>query len=299
MTDAQSRALHWLRFIASEALFVAAAFFLAMRLLSEWNQLLPRLQHIHWGYLTAALAPTAGMLALMSLGWTLAMRQVGVRLGRQAGFSIYYRSSILRYLPGSFWYLPGRAYFCQRRGIALTTFAHGAFIELFCLLNVAGILAGLVGLVRIGWGGAVLLSALCSLVIFATIVWPQLLDWSPRLSQCTSDPLDNCRHNLFCLCLVDLATWVLYGSGFYIILLSMSNITLPSPLYVLSSNTAAWLLGFVSFVPAGLGIREGALVFLLPTLSADNIIIASIIQRILELGLEGIFWLIARSIALD
>ena len=64
---------------------------------------------------------------------------------------------------------------------------------------------------------------------------------------------------------------------------------------IIGAFIISWLVGFVSlFAPSGLGIREAVLVsLLLPVLSANDSAIFALIHRILWIGVELIFTLIA------
>jgi hypothetical protein len=150
------------------------------------------------------------MLLLMSYGWTLAMRAAGTRMSGQLGFSLYYRTSILQYLPGSFWYLPGRAYFCQRQGISLSVFVGGALVELFYLLMVAGTLTGLSGLLNanLTWLIAVGLVSLAAITVVT--VWPGILNWVARLLKKVTAPVLLDRRQLVRMIPVYIIVWFLW-----------------------------------------------------------------------------------------
>ncbi len=276
----------------TEALVVAAVYFLVKHLVSNWSQIAPHLQHIRLGYVAAAFLPTLIMLLLVSWGWTFAMRWVGVPLSGCAGFEIYYRSSIFRYLPGSLWYLPGRAYLCQQRGVSLATFAGGAFLELFFLLAAAGMLGGIAAAVRFKhvWLSGV--SLVCLLGIALALLWPGRLRRLVLRGRSTGNAQ---RGGLFAITLVYLCTWFMYGTAMNLLLLALDvpmSISIGNYVYVVGASTAAWMTGFLSLIPTGLGIREASLVGLLqPIASAERIIVLGLVQRTIEIFLEGCLWI--------
>jgi uncharacterized protein (TIRG00374 family) len=73
-----------------------------------------------------------------------------------------------------------------------------------------------------------------------------------------------------------------------------------SIIYVVLVNTAAWIVGFLSFIPTGLGVREVVLVLLfMSSIGGATVIAASLIQRMVELACEGVLWLVATWVLTD
>ena len=67
---------------------------------------------------------------------------------------------------------------------------------------------------------------------------------------------------------------------------------------MIGANAAAWMIGFLSPIPAGLGIREVALgVMFQPLAPVTQIIFVSLVQRTLELLLEIGLWLVAVALS--
>ena len=158
------------------------------------------------------------MQLLMPWGWTLTLRQVGVPLTGRAGFDIYYRSSILRYLPGSLWYLPNRAYLCQQRGIPLASFTRSVSLELYSLLTIGGILGGAAAALRLRsiWPG--LFGAACLLGLI--LIWLNP-GWVQRAFGKSSDiDLQSGRWpGLMRIFLVYAGMWLAYGLAVALLLM--------------------------------------------------------------------------------
>ena len=281
-----------MRTVITEALMVTVVYFLVKHLASNWNQILPHLQYLRLGYVAAAFIPTLIMLLLSSWGWTLVMRWIGVPLSGRAGFEIYYQSSIFRYLPGSLWYLPGRAYLCQQRGILLATFAGGVFLELFFLLAAAGMLAGPSVAARFNLIWPLVVSLVCLLSTVLALLWPEWLRW---LVLRESNVGSVQRTRLFAIVLIYLGAWFMYGTSVNLLLLALdvpTTMSIGNYAYAVSACTAAWVAGFLSLIPTGLGIREASLVSLLqPIASAEHMIVLSLVQRTIEIFLEGCLWI--------
>lgn len=283
----------WLKALATEALVVTAIYFLISHLVSNWNQIAPKLQHIRYGYLALATLATLSMQLLMPWGWIFAMRWVGIPLSGQVGFKIYYRSSIFRYLPGSLWYLPGRAYLCQQRGIPLTLFSASAVLELFFLLTLGGAISAVALASRFRFAWMPIASAAYLFCIIIVLIRPGIVRWFVL----RKSSLNDSRSNIFALMVVCLFIWLTYGIS-VILLFSSFDVSIMSSaqdvMYTISATVAAWMSGFLSFVPTGMGIREVSLSFFFQqTIQSYHIILISLTQRTIELLLEGGLWLVA------
>jgi len=292
----------WLKLIVSEAAVVAALYFLVRHLVNNWGQIAPSLRNMRLGYVVAAFVPILVMLLTVSWGWTLAVRWVGSSLGGRAGFAIYYRSSIFRYLPGSFWYLPGRAYLCRERGISLKAFASSAFVELFFLLAAAGVLGGYAVAVRFELVWLLGVSLVCLLSVVLALLWPgQLRRLVVRGNNLESDRSNAregaLRASLSVIVFVYLCSWLMYGVSLELLLLALDVPAAKSTgnaVYVVSASVTAWMAGFLSLIPTGLGIREAALAGMFCSIApAEHVIVASLVQRTIEILLEGCLWMVS------
>jgi uncharacterized membrane protein YbhN (UPF0104 family) len=282
----------WIKTAITDVLVVTALYFLVQYLAENWHQIAPHLQDIRPGYVIAASVPTLLVLLLSSWGWTLIMRWLGAPMSAWLGFQLYYQSSIFRYLPGSLWYLPGRGILCQRQGISLSLFGKSAFLELFFLLAAAGMLGAVSVAVRYAWAWLSVASLAALLGMIAVVVFQKrfrrLVLWKSELD---SVP----RTGVVWIILTYVATWGMYGASLNLLLAAL-GIPVQSvweSLYVTSAGVAAWTIGFLSFVPTGLGIREASLVGLLqPIAPAYYVVVLGLVQRSLEILLEGGLWCI-------
>lgn len=273
-------------------LMIVAVSLVALQLMANWSQIAPELTRMRPGFLIGSLLSVLTMLLLMGLGWTWALRAMGVQIKIRSGLIIYYRVSILRYLPGSLWHLPGRAYICQECGIPIPTFAQSAFLELFFLLSSCAIWSGWG--IALFWDNAapLLLSAIASGLSLLMIVRPQ---FALSLTASLGLKLRPARGTsmlgmLFIYCLV----WLSYGTAILFLLYAIPGTQPPSPLSATAINSAAWAAGFLSFSPLGLGVRELGLSVMLGSNLGAAAIIASLVQRFMEMALEACLWLVAQ-----
>ena len=283
---------------AGQLLMAIALYLLAARLMYNWQQVALDLSHMQKLPVAGAAILTLAMLLLMPVGWTLAMRAAGVRMSLRSGFAVYYRASILRYLPGAVWYLPGRAYLCQKEGVSLTAFAHSALLELFFSLASGGVLAGWGLAMYLGRPVLRALSVGAAIAIILMIVWPRRLFPTHDAGPHPAGIIAERRKLLLGMLLTYSLVWFMFGGAVALMLQALPGVQPPDLLHMVIANTTAWAAGFVSLAPTGLGVRELGLSMMLGPSLGNAAILASFGQRAIELVTEILLWLVARVISL-
>jgi uncharacterized protein (TIRG00374 family) len=113
----------------------------------------------------------------------------------------------------------------------------------------------------------------------------------------SNDREDARRATLPMIACVYLCSWLAYGVSLNLLLLALDVPAVKSignAFYVVSASVAAWMAGFLSLIPTGLGIREAALAGLFrPIAPAEQVIVLSLIQRTIEILLEGCLWMVS------
>jgi uncharacterized membrane protein YbhN (UPF0104 family) len=99
---------------------------------------------------------------------------------------------------------------------------------------------------------------------------------------------------------VCILAWVIGGIGFYLFIDSVYPISSETILFLTGALAFSSILGLVAiFAPSGLGVREGALVYLLSYMMPEPVaVIISILTRIwmtlIEIGLIGMIYLFGK-----
>lgn len=281
--------------VVGQFFMYGALYILWLRLREQWPLIASDLSRMQAIPAIGALLATLALLLSMSAGWTFALRSVGVPISIYTGFSIYYQTSVFRYLPGAVWHLPGRAYLCQQRGISLATFAQSAFLELFFLLGCGVVLAGCGMAVYISQPEILALSVVTAIVMGLVIVWPERLlaiTWLKVIQPGTIN-----RRALLAMLLIYTTTWFTYGGAIALLLYALPGTQTPPFLMIVITNATAWAVGFLSLSPAGLGARELGLSVMLGADLSAAAVVASLAQRVMELCLEGLLWGVAKLVA--
>ena len=274
-------------------LIMAAAIFWMLRLLSlNWQEMGDAAKNLNPSWLLLALILNLMLLLLMAFGWVIAVSFTGEKISLVLGTSIYYQTSLLRYLPGSVWNFPGRGYLVQQRGISIQSFTQSIFVEQFFLISIAAMIASgrLTGIFNISW--------LPIGVVTGFLILISLLFLSYRLVPVQISNIFKLKsisiYKVILISINYLFVWLLYGLEVLVLLKAFPNITDPTGWDVISSNTAAWLLGFISLAPVGIGVREVSLSALLGSTIGPIAVIASLMQRVIEIIAELGLWILFR-----
>ena len=235
----------------------------------------------HWGLLIlSAGALLVGYLFSASL-WGLMVRELGGPvLPTLAALRIFFTANLGRYLPGKVWQLAGLAYLAQREGVTAPTATAAALLgQLFSLAGAT--LVGLGVLLKSDWGGALgggwsagIGIALFGVLSFPAILRPLLRKLIRRGKGVVPGPLwPGKGFGVRWLGLYALS-WIFQGGAFWLLVRGLGMEL--DPILGVTIFPAAYLLGYLAiFAPAGIGIREGVLIFFLnPMLGAGGAVVA-------------------------
>jgi hypothetical protein len=231
---------------------VAALYLAWSRLVANWDQVTAELAQVSVVVMLSVTGSTFLMLVLMPLGWMYALRASAAPIDFQLAFVMYYRVSILHYLPGSLWHLPGRAMLCQQRGIPLAAFTRSAFLEQFFLLSTGGMLAGGGVAIWLGQPAFLILTLILLGLISVIILMPA------KFSQNMGLPLLGVadRKPLMAMVMTYWLVWLSYGVAIFQLLEALAPHQSPPVWAVIPINSAAYLTGYFSLAPTGVGVRE-------------------------------------------
>lgn len=246
---------------------------------NNFGNIIEQLRQVDLSKLLLSLLLIATGRALMMLMAYDSLASLGEDVSRKTVLIIVSISDPAKYLPGGIWHFVGRAGYYQAEGISLKTGSQALLRENLWLVVSAGF-SGAMFLIlaytqaNLWW--------LCGIII---IIWGVVLRlWSPALNY----------HTIVIQVITQFLMWIALGFSF-VLISSNSTTDFESNMLVMGAFILSWLLGFVSlFAPSGLGIREAVLVaLLLPVMSASDSAVFALIHRILWIGIELIFTLIA------
>jgi hypothetical protein len=199
--------------------------------------------------------------------------------------SAYGRSQLSKYIPGNVFQFLGRQAFGMSAGIKAKVLAKSMLIELI-LLSLAAICFSCLILPSLIPGFGIFKALLLMFLMVSSISYAIKV----RLSTIV---LVSFFYQFFFL--------VISGSIFLILLTNQPSLALHDFTYypiILSVYVIAWLIGlYTPGAPAGLGIRELALIFMLGVLfSESDILQAVLLVRFVNITGDFLFFLVAYSI---
>lgn len=283
MSPTLRRALHW----AGSALALIGVVFVGFRMRSYWLDLdLSRITPGAWISI-AALSVIYGLAnLLLALGWWHFLRHLGATLTRLGSIRIYGMSQLAKYVPGNIFHLAGRQALGMAAGIPAGILAKSTIWELGSIA-VAGTLFGWLILPLLSPGFPELASVvllLCSVALVGGIF---------RLMA-----LRQAEWAFICQLLFLLVSGAVFVALLHLIASSDGLDTVRHWQIIGGAYTVAWLVGLVTpGAPAGVGVREVVLLFLLKGLVAEmDLLMAVLLGRLVTVLGDFLFFVAASSI---
>jgi hypothetical protein len=265
------------------------------------------------GYLWAAGAAALLRGPLIVYPWWRIVRSWGYPLGWWRAVRLYFHSGLARYAPGQWWFVPARAYLAEREGVPLSVTAASTAVETVVVTGAAAGVA-LVGLSTAPGLPDKARDALAILGILVPFVLVGLMmsDLSVRLwnrlaavlkrGRIQPDILSGreARNSLFGA----YGNWALYGMVAWCALAGVSGGSYAGQGLAVMGIFAASVLGgaVLLFVPQGIAVREGVLVYLLNALLAVPVpeaIVAAALTRLIAMAAEGVWAIAALGVRAD
>jgi glycosyltransferase 2 family protein len=259
--------------------------FLAVRLWQLWRRDPVDLSHLGPG--TVTLAAIASVIAVSSYGvvWLYVLRRLRVR-APLGWVTIFFKSQLGKYIPGSVWQFAGRVGIARRYGLPLGVGLVSVGVEVVA----SSLAAGAVGLLVLGGWSLVFASVGVAAVLLAGVVMRRPLHAAMSHLATIGVSRLGVERRVFADAIRTLPTaavlyllvWAVYGVGFWLTARALFSVPVaPLPVYV-GTFALAWLAGFVAvFAPGGVGVREAVIVALLGSrLGEANAIVLAASSRL-------------------
>jgi uncharacterized membrane protein YbhN (UPF0104 family) len=239
---------------------------LAYKVVQLWDEVA---QYV-WGgdcaLLGLSLLILAGYCVVLAFAWQLILRVLGASLGWTTAAAVYFYSNLMRYIPGTFWYIPGRVHLSRSHGVVAEKSSLSLVLESYLELLSALLVGG--GALVMAFGGISVVplagAAVLLLLGLRPVVFLRVVNAILRRIGREEIALVLPYRQMVLLLLPYLASWALYGLAFWVLLLFLRVPELPSPWATASICALSWVAGFLALpVPQGLGVREAVLTFLL------------------------------------
>jgi len=246
---------------------IGVIFFLVKYLYDNWRAI----SLYQWQFKYELLAISFGLVFLNFLFfiqiWRSLLFKLSSKLPFRKAFKIWFSSNLGKYIPGKIWTVMGMVYMCEKEGIPKAATLTSAIVN-----QMLTIIGGLV-LVLILSGTELLsgipkLSYLFLILVFVISLSPRvmekILNWGLKILKKDLIKVNlSFKENLIFTIFFMLA-WGVYGLAFSIFIKSFTDYPFNLWPFLTSAFAFSYIIGFLSiFVPGGLGVREGLLVFYL------------------------------------
>lgn len=264
-------ALEKVRTTAQVVLVIASLYYVAATLWQGFSDIHASRITINPVFFFLSVLFTTVCVFLGAFQWSFLLRIAGVQITMKAGMRIHLLSIMPKYLPGVGWQYLGKVLLSEGSGVPRRL----AIICTACEVGftlIAGVLASLIVLPLANVSPNPL-SDLSS----AAILWPSsffFLLAVPKLfnkifgsgltKRTEAMRVEMSYLNLLLLLGLMVFTWIVFGVAFFLLSGSAEQIVVSEiPKYILIL-TLSFLISLVTFfVPLGIGVREGAMTFLL------------------------------------
>lgn len=224
----------------------------------------------HWGAVALSGLVFLGAHAVLVQTWRSVLGCWDARLPFVTAARIWSVSNLGRYLPGKIWQIGAMGAMARDAGVSPIAASGSAILG--TLVNVvAGFAVALVGgralLERSSSGHGGLAVAFVVLGVGALLAAPVLLPrLGPSLGRIARRPVEArlpVRAVLYALA-GNVAAWLLYGAAFGLFMTGVLGRDAGGYAEYLAAYTISYLVGYLAlFAPAGIGVREGAMVTVL------------------------------------
>jgi hypothetical protein len=259
---------------------------------------------VEWPLLSAAGLVALGRGVWIVYPWWRIVRSWGYKLPWKRAVRLYFHSGLARYIPGQWWFVAGRAYLAEREGVPAAVTVAGTALETVMLTGTA-LLVGLVGLATVPSGGVfdwtwlTVAGAVATLLLVSS---PQLLarltNWLLHITRRGTLPSTLSTADMLKTLGGCVANWVMYGLVAALLLAGLSGGYYLALTPAMVGIFALSVLGgsLLIFMPQGIVVREGVLVYLLQTLLGVPLPVAlgvAALTRLFSMGAEGVWALVA------
>jgi len=294
--------------IVQWAIVVAIFFFLGKMVWDHWNQVKDTPFTLRPFPFILSTLIFAFSYFIQIWAWYLITLKLEIALSPSETLKTWFYSQLGKYLPGKIWLFLGRFHFYESRGKSKKAISIALYLETVTIIMGAGLifLAALIFHREIrlfySWRhpGWLVLLFLLGFIFLHPRVLQKILNWALIHFKREPVSLSISYSDVLWILFVCIISWVIGGVGFYLFVDSVYPVAPQYILFLTGALAISSTLGLIAiFAPSGLGVREGALVYLLSLMMAAPVaVLISILTRIwmtlIEIGLIGVVYLIDR-----
>jgi len=285
----------WRR-VAIAGLVVAALACLVYFVVSQWSRLPPIEWRFHAGWLALSVAALIVFQALQCQLWVWVLRGLGSPIPVSRAWSIFSVTMLARYVPTNLAMVVGRTAMGEREGVPKRVSVAGIVLQLGVTLAGAAALGAYFVIVLPDLQDqplrfAALAVPVLALILLEPSVFGRVTNRVLRRLGREPLPLALSRRRVLALALVSAVSFAVAGVAVWAFAETVHGVAAADVPTVIGSYSIGYAAAVVTLVlPAGLGVREGAiLAALAPVLPLTVAIAAAVAVRLLQVGVELAF----------
>jgi len=243
--------------------------FMFRSLYLEWEHLVAYRWDLDYAALAVAFSLMLSAAAFYAFLWKLILERLGTPLSYRKSYRIFFLSQLGRYIPGKMWSILGLVYLSEKEGVSKVMSGASVMLQLM-LQVVSGVMLFAVTLPfwesmdAVPGLSILLLSLPAGLILLHPAFVSRGVNWVLRLTGQPETELTWSYSYLLRQLGLWAVFWLLNGVAYHFLIRSIDSSPLPQFFVLAGIFSIAWVAGFVSLVtPAGLGVMEGTLAFLL------------------------------------
>lgn len=292
------------RRLVAGILLILILYFVGQYLYDQWLQIRDHTMEVNgWRLLIGQIGILIGLNILPFASW-VNLIYLGYKVPFLTVWRIFYTTNLTKYLPGSVWAYPGRAYMYQESNVPVEQSFSAIFWEI--VLNIVSAVIVAVFSVRIVLDiiPASALIGVLLLLIFGGIGVVVILQvffhkdlrpavFGPFIQRLQRPELRLKSWQIANIVLLYLSCWVVSGLGFAQVVLAFSPTFEPSWWIELPGvYMLGWLAGYIVLIaPGGVGVRDAVVVVAMSTLIETPLpFVVTILSRIMWTGGEVLFF---------
>ena len=288
------RLLRWVQ----PLMMVAATIFILLLLARQWPSLRAHAWQLRAGWLAlSALAMIASWAVEIAL-WRAILAALGGRVAYLPAARIWFKSAVVRYVPGNIWQPLSMTIQAQQQGVRPEATVTSVALYQGIILMAAAPMAALYFWLTGNWGLMAVTAGTLRLLLILLALSPvalflaspnlliTMLNW--LLAKVGRPGVDAGlgRMQLAAMLAVAAFDWLLWGAAFAtltygVTVLTGAEMAALAP-HLIAAYAIAYCVGFLSFItPSGFGVREGALYVLLATVMDPAVVtVAALAMRV-------------------
>lgn len=292
----RSRLSSFLKFIIGWPLSLVALFFIGRILYDQAPNISPNLQSVHPTLLAFGVVSFVLFYFLRSLIWHLIIKEYGNNIPFRDSCYMWSVSELKRYIPGNIWSFLGRATLFANKGVKKKDIGTGLIIEaqIFILGSFVVSLLSMPFLIpnySVFLGQGITLLLILGIVLYA-FHQPVTKNFKGKLLTVAKFLFPQFSSStILLLVFISSVALFFFGLGNYLTMSALFGTDLQLMWQLIGVFVLAFVAGYLSIItPAGLGVREGIVIFALSKIVPNGLAaLAALFTRLVLIVSEVLF----------